>query len=379
MELRTNVAFVLSADYVGGLLGSIVFPLLLLPRLGLIQTSALIGLGNVAVAGLVLGRWGVKAPVHRALAGAALGAATLLGMVLWWAQPLERYLEQRLYRDPIVMALQTPYQHLTLTRSGVDTRLFINGALQFSSLDEYRYHEALVHVPLGFRRDARRVLILGGGDGLAARELLKYPGIRWVVLVDLDPAVTRLARTDRVLRDLNAGSLSDPRLVVVNRDAYKYLEQGTPAFDAILVDLPDPENTATVKLYSREFYRMAGKHLQPNGVLVTQSTSPFFARLAFWCIHKTLASAGFQVYAYHLNVPSFGDWGFNLASFRPLRLSQFRLEPVPLRYLKEEQVPGLFRFGADEDGTVWPELQVNTLINPVLLRYYRMGWDRMRR
>lgn len=194
-ELRYNAAYVLSLDYLGGLVGSVAFPLALLPWLGLVRTALLMGLLNVAVA--LLGAWRYRPGFFKrrpvfGLVSAALGLG--LGACMVQAQSLEAMMEESLYRDTIVVAQQTPYQRIVLTRSGTELRLYLNGNLQYASSDEHRYHEALVQVPVAFLGAApREVLVLGGGDGLAARELLKHPGVKRVDLVDLDAKNDRTA------------------------------------------------------------------------------------------------------------------------------------------------------------------------------------------
>lgn len=378
-ELRYNAAYVLSLDYIGGLFGSLAFPLLLLPYLGLIRAALLVGILNTLV--VILGLWRYAPHFLRSrLVFAGLTALTLavLGFGFAQARPMESYLEQRLYRDPILASEQTAYQHLTLTRNEGDMRLFINGNLQYSSLDEYRYHEALVHVPIS-RLGAipRDVLVLGGGDGLAARELLKYDAVRRVDVVDLDPAMTRLHQTHPALTALNGGSLLDKRVHVHNLDALKYLERSRDQYDLVVIDLPDPNSEGLVKLYTREFYGMASRRLRPAGALVVQASSPYFARQAYWCIAKTVAAAGLATQHYHLDVPSFGDWGFVIGSPRQLPSPPF-VERVPMRYLSAELAPGLFQFGRDEDARSAGEVAVNTVFNPVLLRYYQKGWGKDR-
>lgn len=374
-DLRYNAAYVLSLDYIGGLLGSLAFPLLMLPHLGLIKTALLIGLLNTGVVVLGLWRYAPRYLAHRRLFTALVALVfLLLGGAFMQARAAEEILEQALYRDAIIHTERTPYQHLTLTREAQDLRLFINGNLQYSSLDEYRYHEALVHVPIS-RMGAvpRDVLILGGGDGLAARELLKYAQVRRVDLVDLDPAMTELHRSHPALTALNGHSLRDDRVKLHHLDALKFLEAARGRYDLIVVDLPDPNAEALVKLYTREFYRLAGDRLSPHGAMVVQASSPYFAREAFWCIAKTIGAAGLATQAYHLDVPTFGDWGYVIASLRELPGKRFEAE-VPTRYLTPEVVPGLFGFGRDSDDSVIAGLEVNTVFNPVLLRYYRQGW-----
>ena len=368
--LRINIANVLSFDYLGGLLGSLAFPLLLLPYLGLIRTALVVGLLNVGVAGLVLGSAWRRLPQRRRAAVILLAVVALLGIGLAHSDTLWQQLEQQLYRDPVVYSTQTPYQHITITQWRDDIRLFLDGNLQFSSLDEYRYHESLVHPAMAAARDRSWVLVLGGGDGLAAREVLKYPDVKQVTLVDLDPQMTGLFKSEPELTKLNQNSLNDARVRVVNTDAFKFLEEDTGFYGVILADLPDPRNENLQKLYTVEFYRLASRRLAAGGVFATQATSPYFAPEAFWCIYASMQEVWPQTAPYHASVPTFGDWGFIVASQARLNPDDLKLA-VPTRFLDAPTLRSLFVFPAD-----MPTLQEqpNSMIQPVLPGYYREGW-----
>ena len=251
-----------------------------------------------------------------------------------------------------------------MTKHKDDLRLFIDGNIQFCSLDEYRYHEALVHIPMSQASQKERVLVLGGGDGLAVREILKYPETE-ITLVDLDAEMLELCRTDSQVSALNEGALDSERLTVVIDDAYRYLEETEDMYDVILVDLPDPNNDALNKLYTNIFYRLCGNHLTEDGVLAVQSTSPYYAKKAYWCVAKTLQSEGFYVDSYHLQVPAFGDWGFHMAAKQ--QLSQEYELAVETKYLSEDNIPALFAFGKDE---VDMDVEINSLSHPMLIQYY---------
>ena len=372
--LRVNIANVLSFDYLGGLIGSLAFPLLLLPFLGLIRTALVVGILNVGVAALVLGSYWRQLPERRYVAALVVALLALLGTGLANSTPLWEQLEQQLYRDPIVYSAQTPYQHITITRSGADIRLFLDGNLQFSSLDEYRYHESLVLPPMSLTADRSNVLVLGGGDGLALREILKYPDVKHITLVDLDAQMVNLFRSQPELTRLNRGSFSDPRVRVINADAFKFLEEDQGFYGVIIADLPDPRNENLQKLYSMEFYHLAARRLSAGGIFVTQSTSPYFAPKAFWSIYASIKDAWPQVVPYHTDVPTFGDWGFIMASQRPIDPAAARIT-VPARFLDGPTLQALFVFPPDMKPL---PVQPNSLIQPVIIRYYREGWSQAR-
>lgn len=372
-ELRTIVAHALSFDYLGCLVGSIAFPLVLLPTLGLMRTAFVVGLVNVGVAVYTIGVF--RSRLRTVPLGAACAAtAAMLALGFLFSLQLTGLFERHLYDDEILLSRQSRYQRIVFTRWRDDFRLFLDGNLQFSSMDEHRYHETLVHPAMGLAASRQEVLVLGGGDGLGVREVLRHSDVRRVTLVDLDPEMTRLAREYPPLRALNGGSLHDPRVRIVNQDAHAFLERTADRYGVILSDLPDPNGDALAKLYSVEFFRLARRHLSPGGVFVTQATSPFFGRDAFWCVVRTMRAAGFQVTPTHTYVPSFGDWGFALGADRRLRPEGAELPPG-LRYLTRELLPTLTVFDPE---TAERPVEPSTVDHPRILRYYldsARQWD----
>ena len=260
LAFKDVVSQVLTFDYLGALLVSILFPLLLAPELGLIRTGLLFGLLNVGVALWAMHLFREHLPAGP---GLRLQGTLAFAILLTGAERLTNHAEQHVYADNIIFAKSTPYQRIVLTRWKDDLRLFLNNNLQFSSHDEYRYHEALIHPALASLPHARRVLVLGGGDGLAVREILKYPNIQQVTLVDLDAEMTRLFSTLPMLTELNGGALNDARVRVINTDAMRWLEEHSDVFDLIIVDFPDPSNFSIGKLYTSAFYRLLDRHIAP--------------------------------------------------------------------------------------------------------------------
>ena len=369
LSFKDVVSQVLTFDYLGALAVSILFPLLLVPQLGLVRSGLLFGLLNVLVAFWAL--WLFREQLHGAvgLRAQAFVALAALGAGFAGAGQFTSFAEAHLYADEIIHAESSPYQRIVLTRWKDDLRLFLNNNLQFSSRDEYRYHEALVHPGLATLPGARRVLVLGGGDGMAAREVLKHPQVESVTLVDLDPAMTRLFSTAPPLRKLNGDALLSPKLRVVNADALQWLENSDELFDFVVVDFPDPSSFAIGKLYSAAFYRLLEKHMNAGALAVIQSTSPLYARQSFWCIVATLESVGFATAPYHALVPSFGEWGYVLAGKRAYRPPE--KYDVPTRFLAPETTPALFQFPKDMARV---DAEVNRLNNQVLVRYFENEW-----
>jgi spermidine synthase len=376
LELKDLIAKALTLDYVGALIGSVLFSMLLVPRLGLVRTSlafglvnALVGLGSTWL--LLDGRPEVTAVRVRAAI-----VSMLLAVALSQADRITRASEEAMYNDEVIFSKQTAYQHVTVTRSQTTFQLFLNGNLQFSSGDEYRYHEALVHPAFAVAGEHSRVLITGGGDGLAAREVLRYGDVQSVTLVDLDPEMTRLARNLPMMKELNRSSLEDPRVHVVNEDAMLWLEREGGEFDIVIVDFPDPNNFTLGKLYTTRFYKLALGHLKQDGAMVVQATSPLFARKSYWCIVRTIEAAGFRVSPYHVAVPSFGEWGYVLAkrsTFETPRSIAQGAIGGSLRWLDNETLPTLFVFSKDMAEV---PVEINRLNNQALVQYYEREWQR---
>jgi len=368
-DFRDVVAHVLTFDYLGALGASLLFPVLLVPYLGLVRSAMLFGIVNVAVA--LWGTFLFANQLAKAQALRILCCVVLCGLVIGMAQAkrITTAAEDNIYADDIIFARDTRYQHIVLTRFKDDIRLFLNSHLQFSSRDEYRYHEALIHPGLSAIPAPRRVLVLGGGDGLAVREILKYPQIESITLVDLDPEMTRLFSTHPMLTALNQKSFSASRVHIINADAFPWVDSDTESFDFIVIDFPDPTNYSLGKLYTTTFYKAAARHLSAQGLMVVQSTSPMFARDSYWCIAETIKQAGLQTYPYHVYVPSFGEWGFVIAGHReyepPTSL------PAGLRFVDAKNLPALFQFPPD----MAPLPMVpNRLDDQVLVRLYDQDW-----
>jgi spermidine synthase len=369
-DFRETVSNVLTFDYVGALVASLLFPLLLMPHLGMIRTGFLFGILNAAVALAVLLAL-PRAAGYRAEKLISVLVLLALGAGFVASDRLQRWAEVASYGEPVIYAVTTRYQRIVLTRRDDDVRLYLNGNLQFSSRDEYRYHEALVHPALGRVANPRNVLILGGGDGLAAREVLKHPEVRRLTLVDLDGEMTSLFSRTAMLSRLNGGSLTDRRMTVINADGFRWAREARGQYDAIIVDFPDPVDYSVGKLYTDTFYRAVRKLLAPGGMMVVQSTSPLVAPNAFWTVASTLEAAGLRTRGYHVYVPSFGEWGFVLASAGPIPI-QARI-PAGGRFLTPTIDQRLFDFPPDMARRPTP---VNRLDNQVLVREFADAWGK---
>ncbi len=419
-QLKSNIASVFSMDYLGAFIGAVVWVYVLLKYFPLTEISFFVAGMNFAVAFIAYAYFSYHRVASRGLAPVALIALTAASLAYGYAQNRDwsRLLEQRFYSEPIAFSATTKYQHIVLTAAvnPTDYRLYINGNLQFASLDEHIYHEMLVHPAMTLAANRRHVLILGGGDGLALREVLKYASVHEVTLVDIDPAMIDFARSHHVMTELNAGAFRDARVTaeeaaivtdggrlrpvygyatgigveadevleqaalvnVYTIDADKLLQDLDGPYDVIVIDLPDPNSVELVKLYSREFYLKLNRLLAPGGKIAIQSTSPYHAKESFLCILRTIHGAGYKALPYHDNVPSFGDWGWILAwnseetqarmLGRITGLEEFAVGEAALRYLTPPHLKAAVSFGK---GALETENQaVNTLMSPVLLRFY---------
>ncbi len=365
-NVRKNLANIFTFDYIGGLIGSILFPILLFPKLGFITTSFLVGAINIGVAFIIVLKYKEFIVNYKLVRIFSIILLVIIMSFLCTGKLITNRIEDGLYRDDVILSKQTTYQKIVMTKHKDDVRLFLDGNLQFSSSDEYRYHEALVHIPMMYAENHNRVLVLGGGDGLAVREILKYNDVQQIILVDIDKEMTDLCTSDKQISKLNKNSLNNEKVTVINEDGYIYVKENKEKFDVIIIDFPDPNNESLNKLYTNVFYSYIKANLNENGVIVTQSTSPYYAKKSFWCINKTIGSQFNTVIPYHLQVPTFGDWGFNLAFNGD---NERRNLTVDTQYLNYENINSMFVFGNDERIEL-DKIEENNMFKPSLITYY---------
>ncbi|MCP4442816.1 MAG: polyamine aminopropyltransferase [Aureispira sp.] len=380
-ELKVNVSNVMEKDYYGSLLGGVFFVFFGLPYLGLTYTPFLLGTVNFVVAILLL--FSLKSTLKpnwkKRLYGTTLAVAIIIGAGAFFAKPIILFGEQTRYKDKVIYTDQSQYQNLVVTQYKGNYWFYINGNQQLSTLDEWMYHEPLVHPAMKLHANPENVLILGGGDGCAAREVLKYESVQHIKLVDLDPKVTELAKTHPIFTELNENALENEKVEVLNGDAYTYLEATQEYFDVIVIDFPDPKSIELGRLYSYEFYRMCYKQLRPNGVIVVQSGSPYYATKAFACIEKTIAAAGFQTIPIHNQVLTLGQWGWTIGAksipkdtLKPL-LRQMTFDGMETRWINNDAMSHITSFGKSLVKLDTAKIEVNRIHNPVLSAYYRQG------
>lgn len=374
VAFRDLVSNVFTFDYIGALLASILFPLVLVPHLGVMRTSLFFGMINIGIAIALC--FLLQKELRRVwiLKAKAIGSFVLLLVVFIFSPAILEYSESQLYGENIIYSHTTPYQRIVLTHKKSDYRLYLNNNLQFSSADEYRYHEALVHPAMSIAKKVENVLVMGGGDGLAVREILKYPDVKKVTLVDLDQGMTRLFETNAILTGFNHDALNDQKVTVHNADAYLWARESKQKYDVVVIDFPDPSNYSLGKLYSLSFYRTLQHLLKPESVVVVQTTSPHFAPKSFWCVNQTMKQVFPKVDAYHAYVPSFGEWGFTIASTDATAdFNHVNRKAQKLRFYDYN----FARFNYFSKDMVADGIEINRLDNQILVRYFDEEWGKL--
>ncbi len=384
-ELRVNISGILENDYYGSLLGGVFFAFIGLPIMGLTYTPFLLGFVNFSVAVgvliFLLKRKNNTFPWAMSMLMTATGITLITGIFL--SEPIIQYGEQLKYKDKVVYTQQSKYQRIVITQWKNHHWLYLNGNQQLCTIDEVMYHEPLVHPPMSLHPNPQQVLVLGGGDGCAVREVLKYNSTQSITLVDLDPAVTQLGKENPIFTQLNRNALNHPKVNIINTDGFHFLENSTVFFDIIIVDLPDPRSVEMGRLYSYEFYSNCYKHLRPGGILITQAGSPYFATQAFLCIEKTMKEANFQTIPLHNQVITLGEWGWvmGVKSKSNINLKQalqnLSFENIETAWINQDAMQLITAFGKN----IYPNssrdsIKINYVHAPVLYKYYLNGnWD----
>ncbi len=383
--LKFNISNILEKDYYGSLVGGLFFAFIGLPHLGLTYTPFVLGAINLLVAIAMLNFFPsvIKSSKRFSLNIAAIGLVLFIVMGAFNAQRIIFYGEQKKYKDKIVFEKQTRYQKIVITQWKDDYWLYLNGNLQFASYDEPLYHEVLVHPAMKQHPLPKDILVLGGGDGCAVREVLKHTSVRSVRLVDIDPVMTELAQTHPALTEINNHALKDSKVKIINQDAYQYVVHDQWFYDIIIIDLPDPRNVELARFYSLEFYSMLKRHLRPNGIIVTQAGSPYFASKSFKCILNTMEQAGLSAIPLHNQIITMGEWGWvlgvnNNISDEQIKkaLHNIRLNDIQTHWINHEAMSLITSFGKNYFFQDTGSIEINTIHNPVVYRYFLNGsWD----
>ncbi len=385
-SLRVNIASIIEKDYYGSLAGGLFFAFVGLPFLGLTYTPFVLGAVNFMVATalfIILWKYLNKTTRIKVKILSTL-VAVFIVLGFFMAKPIILFGEQKKYKDKIVYTKQSKYQRIVITQWKDHYWLFINGNQQLSTLDEVVYHEPLVHPVMQLSKTHYDILVLGGGDGCAVREILKYPNVNSITLVDLDPAMTELGMSNKIIKKLNKGALNNDKVTIINQDGYNFLEKTNKYFDLIIIDLPDPRTVELGRLYSYEFYKLCYKNLKTHGFIITQAGSPYYATKAFLCINNTMKLAGFTTKPIHNQIITLGEWGWIIGS-KHLNQKQLNkallsidFDNIETEWINKESMKMMTSFGKN----IYPSLpkndsiEINKVHNPVLYRYYLKGnWD----
>jgi len=384
-DLRVNISAVMENDYYGSLLGGIFFAFIGLPYLGMTYTPFVLGGVNFAVAILLYLKFKkLVIPKFRTILNISMvGVFVIILTGLIFSQQIIMFAEQRNYLDKVIFEKQSKYQKIVITQWKNHYWLYLNARQQFSTLDEEMYHEPLVHPILKLAQKPKNILVLGGGDGCAARDILKHKGVDKITLVDLDPAMTELAKTHPILLSVNDSSFYHPKVTVFNQDAFTFMADTEEYYDAIIIDLPDPRTVELNKLYTTEMYQLCYKHLRPKGLIITQAGSPYYATKAFECINLTMKDAGFQTVKMHNQVITLGEWGWIMGAkhlnSQELKqsLRNLKFNELKTRWINNEAMLLLTSFGKKDIFISAEEpIKINKIHDPVLYRYYMKGnWD----
>ena len=391
-ELRYSLANVLAADYLGSFIGSIAFPILFLPYLGVIKTSFLAGILNTATVFLILPYY--KANYRKSYFIAAGILIALLGAFFISSQKIENNLDSMMYTykgyTEIETSFQSPYQKIVMTKRQIynDTfiALFLNGFFQFDSEREsYEYHEMMVHPAFMFAEKRDSVLILGGGDGLPAKEVLRHKNVKRIVNVDIDPEIVEFSQTNGLLREFNNNSFNNKRVEIVIQDAFIYVRHAKEKFDIIVVDFPEGNDVSLSRSYSLQFMKDLERILNPGGVIVFQAD--VFDSGIFYNILKTAESANLHFISFPvLKYDRIPGNDVNLRSGEAVVLvgrDQFKISDLnvedSLQYFTYKSTwKNSFDYRLEEKD-VQKELagtKPNTVYRPTYLHYYRQDFFR---
>jgi spermidine synthase len=392
-HLQHNIGTIYGADYIGAGCGAALWVLVCL-HLPIMMAAVLTASFNILVGVLFLWRYGQYVRTLRSLWLAHVFVASLLLLLAVCGGGWLSGMNSMLYQDKVEYQHQTPYQNLTLTsrQTGPNlpkvSSLYINGRLQFSSSDEVIYHSFLTYPALLASARQERVLVIGGGDGLALRDILRWQP-NSVTLIDLDKGMIDLFTgnaegvpddVNKLLLGLNRRAFLDSRVSVIVGDAFLEVEELIRAgkiFDTIVVDLPDPNHPDLSRLYSDYFYAKLGELLAGDGAIAIQSTSPYHAKKAFMSIGKTLVAAGFTTEQYHANVPTFGEWGWTIGVKQGLpassRIAAFEALPVDNSWLSVQQILAAFVFAPSYYNGL-DNIDINELGSRAVYRYHHLGW-----
>lgn len=370
-HLANNLGTIYGADYIGAGIGAAIWVIFLL-KIDISQASSLTAALNLIAGSIFVIFYWRKLAYRKTLISLHIVLFIAIGVIYQQGNTWLNQMSNLLYLDKVVYNAKTRYQQLTFTERYMGANednaynkvinFYLNGRLQFSSADEFIYHGYLTSPALGASARQEKILIIGGGDGLALRDVLAWSP-QSVTLIDLDGELIELFKHPQKalpeneplaldLKRLTQGSLQDPRVNILVHDAFIAIDellQKNQHFDTIIVDLPDPSHPDLNKLYSVNFYARLNQLLSADGVMAVQSTSPYHAKDSFIAIGNTVEASGFKhVEQYHDNVPSFGEWGWTIAAKSGAapskRLQELASLPVKHAWLTLAMIQNAFHF-----------------------------------
>ncbi|WP_448211288.1 polyamine aminopropyltransferase [Colwellia sp. MEBiC06753] len=393
-HLKNNLGTIYGADYIGAGIGAAIWVLLLL-AIDISKAGAITAALNLFAGSVFIARYWSQLNWRKTLISLHVLLAIVMVITFQFGNGWLNKMSNLLYLDEVIYTDNTRYQQLTFTQRNMGMNnepvinFYLNGRLQFSSLDEQIYHGYLVYPVLASAARTDNILIIGGGDGLALRDVLNW-GAKHVTLIDLDEQLLTLfsqpqqhlppALASKIER-LNQSSLTNPKAKVIGADAFIAIDQliaEQASFDAILVDLPDPSHPDLNKLYSVNFYARLNQLLAADGIIGIQSTSPYHAKDSFIAIGNTVEAANFNhVQQYHDNVPSFGEWGWTIASKTGLspyqRLAKLTALPVAHSWLTLDLMLAAFNF-PNEFFANKQSIGINYLGSHTIYQLHQKAW-----
>ena len=278
----------------------------------------------------------------------------------------------------VIKKIKSPVQKIALVEQYGQFHVFANGSEMFSTTeDENKYAEAIIHVPMAVAQKRQRILIIGAGGGITAREALLYPEVNEITAVDFDATIMDFGKNLEPLVKFNKGSLNHPKVRTVIQDGRAFVENSSEKWDIIIQDLPEPasECPELSRLFSVEFYKILQEHLEPGGVITVACSSSSTMPDYFGAVQATLKAAGFYVLPYHFDfIVEFGsDWGFCLAATRPISPSDVQIK-VSTRYMNQRRLKDMFYipYYLSVD---WDERDIQTDQNKLLLKIVEETWE----
>lgn len=294
--------------------------------------------------------------------------------------PSELYLSQKYYRDRVIFSTETPFQKIDITSWKGHHWVYSNNVIQFSTLDEHMYYEPLVHPAMNLVSEASNILIIGGENGIIARELKKYPQVERIDLIPLDTGLLSLSKSHIIFKEVNENALNSDKISLPTRNVFRHLEARKNKYDVIIIDTPDPVDLETNRYYTKEFYELCFRALVPNGVMVTQAGSPYYATKAFQAISNVMKNIGFTTLPFHNQVLSMGEWGWIIGakSLSKVALTdsvkKMEFESVDTKWINNEAMQMMLAFG--KPYVISDSIEINSLKKPIIHEYYTSGtWN----